>query len=132
MYQYMVNWKKETDNVNNKINISFIDYNNIKFYTMEEINTYFNKNKDNTDYSDNKYSNYIKKEEKEVKKGNTNANTNTNTNKNNKTNKTNNTNNTNKDKYKNLLIHCYIYLNNKMILLLPHFNTSHILNNLII
>ena len=43
----MVNWEKECQNVDNKIIINFIDYNNIKFYTIKDINNYFNGNDDN-------------------------------------------------------------------------------------
>jgi hypothetical protein len=125
----MVNWKKEIENNKNTINISFIDYDNIKFYTMKDLDEHFNKNKDNT--NDNEYYNYInnkykkeeKKKEKEEEEGNKNI-SNINKNKFIK-------NNYNKNKYNNLFVYYYTYLNKKIIFSSPNF-TNQILKTLIL
>ena len=123
----MVNWKKEIENDKNTINISFIDYDNIKFYTMKDLDEHFNKNKDNT--NDNEYYNYInnkykneenKKKEKEEENKNI-----SNINKNNY-----NKNNYNKNKYNNLFVYYYTYLSKKIIFLSPNY-TSNMLKTLL-
>ena len=138
----MVNWKKEIENSKNIINISFIDYDNIKFYTMKDLDEHFNKNKGNKDNTnDNEFYNYInnkyKKEEEDNKNiGNNNNNININNNNTiinkNKYNKNNyNKNNYNKNKYNNLFAYYYTYFNKKIIFLSPNF-TSQILKTLIL
>ena len=134
----MVKWKKEIENSKNIINISFIDYDNIKFYTMKDLDEHFIKNKDNT--NDNEFYNYINNKYKNEEEGNKNIGNNNNNNNNINNINNNNTiinknkynkNNYNKNKYNNLFVYYYTYLNKKKIFLSPNF-TSQILKTLIL
>jgi dolichol-phosphate mannosyltransferase len=113
----MVNWNKEIQDIDNKIIVNFIEYNNIKLYTIKDINTYFNENDDNINsiYKQNKDKNKNKNKDKNKDK---------NKNKDKENDKENNKEKDNKkirDILTNLSKYCYVYLNIPLYFLLSKF-----------